>query len=243
MTLGPADPGRELAELQAYLGADYDERRLQGHEQVLMEELDEIGDEQALYRQSQMYLYDLTVFAMSQTKRPYLELLVASIPAGARILDYGCGIGTDGLALLEAGYDVTFADFDNPSVAYLRWRLEHRGLTAPIVDLDAGPPSPGFALVYAFDVIEHVSDPVAFLTAMEDAAASVLVNCLEPLKGETTLHHDLDVDALLAHCCRFRLREHQLLHRRSHLVLYDVTPARRRDRLRNSLRARYPQRH
>ena len=126
-TLPELDPERELAELKAYLGDAYDHTRLERWQETVNEELEQIGDEQQLYRSSQAYLYNLTAFAMSATKDPYLEMLCAHLPAGARVLDYGCGIGSDGLRLIEAGYEVAFADFANPSVEYLRWRLARRG--------------------------------------------------------------------------------------------------------------------
>jgi len=213
------DPQREEAELRAYLGADFDLDRLQRYAQQVAEEFAEVGDEQAFYRSSQAYLYDLTAFAMTGTKQPYLDELVKHVEPGARLLDYGCGIGSDGLALLEAGYRVEFADFANPSVAYLRWRLEHRGLEAPVHDLDAEVPS-GFDLAYAFDVIEHVGDPFAFLAELERRAALVEVNFLEPEPGDTVLHHDLPVEQLVAHARAQRLIYYDVLHRRSHLVIY-----------------------
>src|ERR1700755_439336 len=126
------DPERELAELQAYLGDDYDHARLQRYEQAVDEELAEVGDEPTLYRTSKMYLYNLTAFAMSRTKEPYLADLTDLVPRGSRILAHGCGIGSDGLLLLEAGYEVGFADFATPSTEYLRWRLQKRGFEAPI---------------------------------------------------------------------------------------------------------------
>lgn len=214
------DPDRELEELRAYLGDDFDEAALREHEQRLMRELEDAPDEESLYRTSQMYLYDLTVFAMSGTKAPYVDLLTRSVPAGARLLDVGCGIGADGLALLEAGYDVTFADFDNPSTAFLRWRLQQRGLQARIVDLDREPLPSGHHLAYAFDVIEHVLDPFAFLASMEAAADLVLVNLLEPEPGETTLHHELPVAELEARAAARQLVALEIHHRRSHVLLY-----------------------
>ena len=76
-------------------------------------------------------------FAMSGTKTPYLRELDAARAAPARrLLDYGCGIGSDGLRLQRLGYRVDFADFDNPSDAYLRWRLERRGVDAPVHDVE-----------------------------------------------------------------------------------------------------------
>src|SRR4051794_27462660 len=65
------DPDRERAELREYLGDAYDEQRLRGYMHLVDEELAHVGDEQRLYRVSEAYLYDLTAFAMTQTKDPY----------------------------------------------------------------------------------------------------------------------------------------------------------------------------
>jgi SAM-dependent methyltransferase len=221
------DPERELAELKEYLGDDYDHARLQRYEQAVDEELAEVGDEPTLYRTSQMYLYNLTAFAMSRTKEPYLADLTDLVPTGGRILDYGCGIGSDGLLLLEAGYEVGFADFANPSTEYLRWRLERRGFDAPIYDLDTSPPEPGWDATYSFDVIEHVDDPFGFLANLEQLAGLVVVNFLEPLPDEPDVHHELPIPRLLDHAARRRLRRYRVYHGRSHLVLYEGRPGSR----------------
>ena len=217
----PFDRDRELAELREYLGDRYDERRLRDYEAEVDREYAELGSEDELYRRSQAYLYNLTAFAMSGTKLAYLELLEKHVPRGSRLLDYGCGIGSDGLWLLERGYRVTFADFANPSTEYLRWRLERRGHEAAIHDLDSDPPPAGFDLAYAFDVIEHVEDPFGFLRQLEERARLVLVNFLDPEPGETEIHHELPVADLLAHAAGRRLRAYRRFYERSHVVLYE----------------------
>lgn len=236
----PFDADREAAELREYLGDAYEHTRLERYEQQLEAELAQVGDEQAFYRTSEGYLYNLTAFAMSATKLPYLADLTRVVPPGAHVLDYGCGIGSDGLLLLEMGYRVEFADFDNPSARYLRWRLKRRGLEAPVHDLDAGAPPRGFDLAFAFDVIEHVPDPFAFLQAMEVAATVVLVNLLEPKEGETELHHELPIRAILARARDRGLVYYRRHHGSSHLVAYGAEPAGRTlavARSRASLRA------
>lgn len=218
------DPAREESELREYLGDDFDRDRLEGYQAQLDREFEEVGDEEHFYRVSHGYLYNLTAFAMTGTKLPYLQELVKHLEPGARILDYGCGIGSDGLMLLEAGYRVEFADFDNPSAAYLRWRLERRGLDAPVHDLDKHVPD-GFDASYAFDVIEHVPDPYAFLAEMEQRAALVEVNFLEPEPDDQDLHHDLPVRDLVRHAARHGLLYYRVLHGRSHLVIYRSQPS------------------
>ena len=213
------DPARERDDLRAYLGDRYDEDRLMHYAETLEAEWSECGDEGAFYRTSEAYLYNLTAFAMTRTKEPYLQELARHVAPGARILDYGCGIGSDGLVLLEAGYRVEFADFDNPSTRYLRWRLERRGHEAPVHDLDQQVPD-GFDAAYAFDVIEHVDDPFAFLAEMERRANVVEVNFLDPDPFDQELHRELPVRRLVDHAARGRLLAYKVLHKRSHLVVY-----------------------
>jgi SAM-dependent methyltransferase len=230
----PFDPEREEEELRAYLGSAYEPERLERWEQTLEEEYARIGDEAELYRSSEAYLYNLTAFAMTGTKRPYLAELARFIRPPARLLDYGCGIGSDGLALLEAGYRVAFADFDNPSTRYLRWRLDRRDLEAEVHDLDSGVPG-GFDAAFAFDVIEHTDDPFAFLAQLESRAAVVAVNFLEPVPGESPLHHPLPVRELLARVRSRRLLGYGRHHGRSHLVVYEPHEDSGFDRLRSRL--------
>lgn len=223
------DPERDLAELQAYLGPRFDLDRLQNHDAGVRDEWRSVADAERFYRTSESYLYDLTAFAMSGAKAPYHATLRELVPPGARLLDFGCGIGADGLALLEDGYDVTFADFANPSTAYLAWRLEHRGLRAPILDLDALPPLERFDAVYAFDVVEHASDPEAVLARMEGLGGLVVANLLDTDGDDLELHQPMPLRRLLARAAPGLVR-HELHYERSHLVAYrtdaTVGPAR-----------------
>ena len=218
------DPAREEDELRAYLGDEYERASLESYQDTLDEEVAAVSDEGRFYRTSRAYLYNLTAFAMTGTKLPYLAALTSRVPPGSRLLDYGCGIGSDGLMLLEAGYQVEFADFDNPSTAYLRWRLEQRSLDAKVYDLDGEVPG-GFDAAYAFDVIEHVPDPYAFLREMESRAALVEVNFLEFDPNEQELHYELPIRDLLRYCARRKLELYRKLHGSSHLVLYGPEPA------------------
>ncbi|HUY65162.1 MAG TPA: glycosyltransferase [Acidimicrobiales bacterium] len=210
---------QDRRDLEEYLGPAFDRRLLDDHQRAVDAEEEAAADEATFYRTSQMYLYDLTAFAMAGTKTPYLDSLRATVPAGASILDYGCGIGSDGLRLLEDGYHVAFADFDNPSTRYLRWRLERRGQSAPVYDIEGEVPG-GFDAAFAFDVIEHVEDPLAFVAALEQRAAVVAVNLLEPDPADTHLHRPLPIEALVRRATDKGLLYYRVFHGRSHLLVY-----------------------
>jgi glycosyltransferase involved in cell wall biosynthesis len=222
----------DLADLRRYLGDAFDEAKLRGHLRLVEAEEHAAADEETFYRTSEAYLYDLTVFALSGTKVPYREALTRLVSPGSRLLDYGCGIGTDGLRLLRRGYRVEFAEFDNPSAQYLRWRLADRGLRAPVHDLDGHVPG-GFDLAYAFDVIEHVDDPFGLLGALEERAGIVLVNLLEPAPDEVHPHRPLPIDGLLDHAAVRGILHYSVHHGRSHLVAYRSTGADALDRVRS----------
>jgi GT2 family glycosyltransferase len=210
----------DLAELHEYLGERFDNSRLVGHQQEVDSERASAKDEISFYRTSEAYLYDLTVFAMSDTKAPYLAELRSVVPPGGRLLDYGCGIGADGLRLASAGYAMSFADFANPSAAFLRWRLERRGLKAPVFDIESDDIPTGFDAAYAFDVIEHVEDPFAFLARLERHADLVIVNLLEEEPEDIELHRPLPIRDLIEHASRFGLLRYRRYHDRSHLIIY-----------------------
>lgn len=212
-----------LDELRAYLGADFDEARLHLHAHHVHTAEAAAEDAVEFYRTTDAYLYDLTAFALWDTKFPYYEAIKAVVAPGARLLDYGCGIGTDGLRLVDAGFRIGFAEFDNPSSRYLKWRLERRGLTPPVAevyDLDKYVPG-GFDAAYAIDVIEHVEEPFGFLAELESRAPIVAVNFLEDAPSDVHPHHALPIAALLAHCEANGIITQRTYHDgRSHFLIY-----------------------
>ena len=191
---------REIEELRTYLGSRFEVGR-DGTKALAdrWRALEPRTPEQiaAFYRGADDYLYDLALFHSSGERRDYpTELLEVATTYGCRsALEYGCGTGSDGLTLLEHGFDVMFMDYKGPLTRYLEWRLQRRAHAAPVyfVGEDAIPTAD---LVYALDVFEHVPEPETMAEVLARKAGKVVVyNVLFRVDSDTICpmhlpHHD-----------------------------------------------------
>lgn len=87
---------------------------------------------------------------------------------GKRVLEIGCGIGTDAINFARAGADYTGVELSEASLALTRQRFEVFGLTGRLAqanaeELDGVAAPASFDLVYSFGVIHHTPHPDAVL--------------------------------------------------------------------------------
>ena len=217
----------EWQELKSFLGKDFRPELCHQTTELVAREFCQFPNEDEFYRTSAAYLYDLTGFSMRQTKEPYRSLVRLVVPPGARLLDYGCGIGSDGLKFLDEGFQVSFADFQNPSTAYLQWRLRQRNSGATLYDVEHFPEDARFDLAYSFDVLEHVADPFSFLELLEGVADYVAVNFIvEEHNANFPMHYAHDWQKLERWIAeRNTVLCRSLLYPNSQLVVYRVGKA------------------
>ena len=90
--------------------------------------------------------------------------------AGKRVLEIGCGIGTDTISFARAGARVTAVDLSEESIALARQRAELMGLADRITfhcgnaeELPSFVPVEEHDLVYSFGVIHHAPHPERIL--------------------------------------------------------------------------------
>jgi SAM-dependent methyltransferase len=120
------------------------------------------------YNSSEDYIFELVYWHATLTEAETLAnvaaLEVAERHGVRRYLDFGGGVGANLLLFASAGIEVADADISDTLLAFARWRLGRRGVSASFFDLKTESlPLGRFDLVTAMDVLEHVPDPVATL--------------------------------------------------------------------------------
>lgn len=184
------------AELAEYLGAEYDSTLLTGSDALVVDEFRRYHSPTEFYKRNTIYLYHLTVFGQSVWKRPYYQF-VREVAKPCKVLDYGCGIGVDGLALAEYGYVPSFADYESRCTDYLKWRMQKREWDNPVYDVEADK-IPRYPLVISFDVMEHVEpdEQWAFLQRLAEVGRIVIVNLIDRPPLREGLHHRVNISGL-----------------------------------------------
>lgn len=113
------------------------------------------------YKNCSHYLYNLIIWDESGDRGDFTTEFsrLAEKFEVKSLLDFGCGVGVDGLKFMDLGTKVIFVDFDNPSTKFLRWRLKQRKLSAQILNVEDLERYPAVDAFWAIDVLEHMVDP------------------------------------------------------------------------------------
>ncbi len=191
-------PNSGIEELRHYLAAIGQPVRddwMGGHDSIVAKEFEEFVARgktlEDFYRESETLVYHGIFFGEDQWKIPYRDLIRETMPADSVFLDYGCGVGSDGIKFGEMGYKVYFTDIPSMCTKLLEWRLAIRGMEDAYIKEFKDEK---FDLVYAFDVLEHTPQPKTMLEQIEQLSRKyVAVNLLKMVQvgepREKQLHY------------------------------------------------------
>ena len=214
------------AELKEYLegkGLEFSPAQMTGRDKMVEDEFAGYKSTIQFYKRNWSYLYHLTAFDLDQWKVPYFQLLFEQIRP-CQVLDYGCGIGADGLRLARHGFDPAFADYKSRCTDYLKWRIKRRKAKWPVYDIEKAV-IPRHDLVVSFDVIEHVGMKVkqaAFVTRLAELGRTVIFNMPSGLP-RSPLHNPVDVEAVLESIESVgSVRLHRVVNAFQHVVIFDT---------------------
>lgn len=188
ITLDPQDSYSELRQYLAARSKVFKEDWRSGRDATVQAEFDRFLREgktpEDFYRETDVYLYHLTHLDTDIWKPPYRRSILQVLPPPRSMLEFGCGIGSDGMWFHERGYDVSFYDLPSRGLEYLRWRMEWRGLALPI---HTQLPPARAEIAFAFDVVEHYKDPARFLKEIEATGEIVVTNWLTTILADSGL--------------------------------------------------------
>ena len=90
---------------------------------------------------------------------------------GKKVLEIGCGIGTDSVNFTRSGADLTAVDISENSLQLCRQRFDVYGLNAHFYianaeQLSAVVPVEPYDLIYSFGVIHHTPNPLNVMTEL-----------------------------------------------------------------------------
>lgn len=180
---GYTDPAESaLHELSLYFGIPPEEARAR----CLRWERDSVAEWEAaprdteaglldFYRTQQSWIFDTVWYHAQQYTgaMPAESVMIAERLEGTppgRQLDFGAGPGSTSLFFSRLGWDVALADISTTMLAFARWRLERRGISAGYYDTATDAlPDEAFDLITACDVMVHVPDPRATLRQLHRA--------------------------------------------------------------------------
>ena len=98
------------------------------------------------------------------------------------VLDFGCGVGTHGIHMLESGAaSVDFLDVEGPALKFCKWRIQGRQVTGTYGFLYPGTQlaSNKYDLVLCVDVLEHTADPLYEFNRIIKSMKTGAILCLQ----------------------------------------------------------------
>lgn len=138
------------------------------------------NDPLSFYRESDLYIFDLTMYQTLLYGRGFYDWYVKTIRTyGWRtVLDYGGGIGEYTIVAADEGVAPVFLEVaGSRTLDYALWRFDKRGLVnIEVWNENAGLTGDAFDFIVIMDVLEHLEEPVALIAKLAQCTRFVIAN-------------------------------------------------------------------
>lgn len=129
------------------------------------------------YKNSELYLYDLTYYQMMLESHGLIHQMIKQIKRLKlqKILEYGGGIGEFSLLCNENNLNVTYYDLDGVIKRYALWRFRKHN-AKKIVIAKKDPLNEEWDIVNIMDVLEHLKNSEKIINKLSKKAKYVFCN-------------------------------------------------------------------
>ncbi len=155
-----------VSEIQEYLGWDISRavESLSKGTRMLAEEWNNLNPQTPeeiidFYKKADHYIFDLAAWHRTPERRnrTLASISLCKQEGITSVLDFGCGIGQDGILFAESGFRVTLSDLPCKTFDFARWRVKKKGLSIKLVN--SSELEEKYECILCFDVLEHIWDP------------------------------------------------------------------------------------
>ena len=116
---------------------------------------------------------------------------------GKKILCYGDGSGYLSLRLFQVGYEVTFAEINKISIAWMKYYTEKNKLPISILDLNQSDVVEEYDVIIIKDVLEHVKEPQNLVEKLKKKGRDLLISGSSTKQEDwLPMHFELDLGFL-----------------------------------------------
>ena len=162
------------------------------------------------------YLKTLSALTVSRRSRYIMRLFELSNEfKGKKILDFGSGSGSHGIACSQLGADqVCMLDVDGPLFKFAQWRVTKRNINNIIfVTCDKELQENYYDIVICLDVLEHVADPIKEIKRITKSLKSDGFIALEvsKMKKFTSGHFSKSIDKWIFEGPSFMDKHYELI--------------------------------